>query len=116
MSNLVIYHNPRCGKSRGALALLRERGLEPEVVDYLRQPLQADALRRLLDLLGMPAADLVRRGETVFKERYRGREMSEDDWVAAMVADPILIERPIVVSGDRAVVARPPERVSELFD
>ncbi|MCB1914484.1 MAG: arsenate reductase (glutaredoxin) [Rhodocyclaceae bacterium] len=116
MSELVIYHNPRCGKSRTALALLRARGIEPEVIEYLRQPLQRDALRGLLAVLGMPAADLVRRGESVFKEKYRGRAMTEDDWIDAMVTDPILIERPVVVRGDRAVVARPPERVDELFD
>ncbi|MCB1894428.1 MAG: arsenate reductase (glutaredoxin) [Zoogloeaceae bacterium] len=116
MSDLVIYHNPRCGKSRGALALLREQGCEPDVVEYLKQALDAALLKDLLARLGMPASELVRRGESVFKEKYRGREMSEDDWIAAMVADPILIERPIVVRGARAVVARPPERVGELFD
>ena len=116
MSDLVIYHNPRCGKSRGALALLREQGCEPDVVEYLKQALDAALLKDLLARLGMPASELVRRGESVFKEKYRGREMGEDDWIAAMVADPVLIERPIVVRGARAVVARPPERVGELFD
>jgi len=116
MSEFVIYHNPRCGKSRTALALLRERGVEPEVVEYLKTPPDAPTLACLLAALGLPAEQLLRTGESVFKEKYKGRTLDEAGWIAAMVADPILIERPIVVRGDRAVVGRPPERIGELFD
>ncbi len=115
MPKTVIYHNPRCGKSRSALALLRERGIEPEVVEYLKSPPDRETLQALLAALGMPAAELVRRGEAVFKDKYKGRELDEQGWIDALLADPILIERPIVVHGRRAVVGRPPERVAELF-
>lgn len=116
MPELLIYHNPRCSKSRAALALLRARGLSPTVVDYLHSPPDAATLVRLLAALGLPAAALVRRGEAVFKQKYAGREIDEAAWLAALQADPILIERPIVVLGTRAVIGRPPERVAELFD
>ena len=115
MSEVVIYHNPRCSKSRAACALLVERGVEPQVVEYLKTPPDAAQLSALLAALGMPAGELVRRGEKVFKEKYRGRDLDEQGWIDAMVADPILIERPIVVIGDRAVVGRPPERVLALL-
>lgn|SRR5690554_4490094 len=111
-----IYHNPRCSKSRGALALLEEQGIEPEVVHYLDTPLEREALVTLLRQLDMQPSELIRRGEAIYKTEYATREMSEDDWLAAMVAHPVLIERPIIVAGDRAVVGRPPEKVLELID
>ncbi|MCB1888687.1 MAG: arsenate reductase (glutaredoxin) [Rhodocyclaceae bacterium] len=116
MSEFVIYHNPRCGKSRSALALLRERGVEPEIVEYLKTPPDAATLARLLAALGQPAEQLLRKGEAVFKEKYKGESRDEAGWIEAMVADPILIERPIVVRGNRAVVGRPPEAVAALLD
>ncbi len=116
MSEFVIYHNPRCGKSRDTLALLRERGVEPEVVEYLKTPPDAATLSRLLAALGMSAEQLLRKGEAVFKQQYKGQSLDEAGWIAAMVAEPILIERPIVVRGARAVLGRPPENVAALFD
>ncbi len=110
-----IYHNPRCSKSRSACAILQEKGIEAEVVEYLKTPPDRETLRTLLARLGLPAHAIVRTGEAVFKAEYQGREMSEEDWIEAMIAHPILIERPIVVVGERAVVARPPERVLELL-
>lgn len=112
---MLIYHNPRCSKSRGALALLEERGITPEVVRYLDTPPTREELAGLLAKLGMRPSELVRRGEDVFRTEYAGRELSEDEWLDALVTHPVLIERPIVVSGDRAVVARPPEKVLELL-
>lgn len=111
-----IYHNPRCGKSRSACALIAERGVDAEVVEYLKHPLGRDELRALLDKLGLKPQDLIRRGEAVFKEHFAGKALDDEEWIDAMVAYPILMERPIVVRGERAVVARPPERVAELFD
>ena len=111
----TIWHNNRCSNSRGALALLQEAGMEVEVINYLDTPPDRETLRALLAKLGLPAADLVRRGEAVFKEHYAGRTLSEDEWLDALVAHPILIERPIVVRGERAVVGRPPEKVLELL-
>ena len=114
---IVIYHNPRCSKSRQALALLRDRGAEPEVVEYLEIPLDADALRELLRSLGISARDLVRRGEAPYRELgLADPATSEDDLIAAIEANPILMQRPIVRRGSRAVIGRPPECVAALLD
>lgn len=110
-----IYHNPRCSKSRSACAILAEKGVEAEVVEYLKTPPDRATLTALLAKLGLRAEELVRKGEAIVKTEYAGRTMSDEDWLEAMLAHPILIERPIVVVGERAVVARPPERVLELL-
>ena len=112
---ITIYHNPRCGKSRAALAILQEHGIEPVVVEYLKTPPTKDELRAILKKLGMKPEQLVRKGEDAFKEKYAGKDLSDDQWLAALAKDPILIERPIVVKGSRAVVGRPPEKVGELL-
>ena len=112
---LRIYHNNRCSKSRAACQLIAEKGVAAEIVDYLKTPPSRDELRELLGKLGMSAAELVRRGEAAFKEHYAGRSLSDEEWLDALVAHPILIERPIVVRGDRAVLGRPPEKVLELL-
>jgi len=111
----VIYHNPRCGKSRAALALLQERGVDFRVVEYLKSPPDKAQLRTLLRQLGMRPAQLVRRGEDLYKEKFAGKTLDDEQWLDALAAHPILIERPIVVRGARAVVGRPPERVRELL-
>ena len=116
MHTLTIFHNPRCSKSRAACALIAESGVEAEVIDYLMTPPTRDELRVLLAKLGMRAGEIVRRGEAVFKEHYQGRELSDEQWLDALIAHPILIERPIVVRGERAVIGRPPEKVLELLD
>ena len=114
---IVIYHNPRCSKSRATLALLRDRGVEPKVVEYLKTPLDADALRDLLGVLGMSARDLIRSGEAPYRELgLADSDLSAGDLLAAVAANPILMQRPVVRRGDRAVVGRPPERVAELLD
>lgn len=110
-----IYHNPRCSKSRSACAILAEKGIAAEVVEYLKTPPDRATLTALLAKLGLRAEELVRKGEAIVKTEYAGRAMSDEDWLEAMLAHPILIERPIVVVGERAVVARPPERVLELL-
>ncbi|THF63393.1 arsenate reductase (glutaredoxin) [Pseudothauera rhizosphaerae] len=110
-----IYHNPRCGKSRSACAILAEKGIQPEVVEYLKTPPDRATLKGLLKKLGLSAEELVRKGEAIYKSEYKGRTLSEEEWIDALLAHPILIERPIVVAGERAVVARPPERVQELI-
>jgi arsenate reductase len=113
--SLRLYHNARCSKSRSACSLLAERGIEPELVDYLRTPPSKEELLALAVKLGMAPSALVRRGEDVFKEHFAGRTLTEDEWLEALVAHPILLERPILVCGDRAVIGRPPERVLELL-
>ncbi|WP_313951624.1 arsenate reductase (glutaredoxin) [Accumulibacter sp.] len=112
---LRIYHNNRCSKSRAACQLIAEKGIAAEIVDYLANPPSREELRALLDKLGMKPVELVRRGEAVFKEHYAGRSLSDDEWLDALVAHPILIERPIAVRGERAVLGRPPEKVLELL-
>lgn len=104
-----IYHNPRCSKSRGACTVLAERGIAPEVFEYLQNPPTADELRALLKKLGLPAEAIVRKGEDAYKIHYAGKRLSEEEWIAALVAHPVLIERPIVICGEHAIVARPPE-------
>lgn len=111
-----IYHNPRCSKSRAALALLRERGIEPQIVEYLNAPPSAAELKQILAQLDMTPEQLVRKSEEVYKTDYAGKALTDSQWIAAMVAHPILIERPIVVSGKRAVLGRPPENVQQLID
>jgi arsenate reductase len=115
MATFTIYHNPRCSKSRATLALLREHGIEPDIIEYLVQPLTATSLAEILGRLGIKPEQLIRKGEEVFKSKYAGRALSDAQWIEAMIADPILIERPIVVKGSRAVVGRPPENVLQLL-
>lgn len=110
-----IYHNPRCSKSRAACALIAEKGLDAEVVEYLKTPPSREELRALLAKLGMKPEEIVRKGEDVFKERYAGRSLDDEEWLEALVAHPILIERPIIVVGDKAVLARPTEKLAELL-
>lgn len=116
MSAVTIYHNPRCSKSRNTLALLQENGVEPEVVLYLETPLDSGEINALLKKLGITAAELVRRGEADYKACGLNKDSSEADIVAAMVQHPKLIERPIVVRGNKAVLGRPPENALALID
>lgn len=111
-----LYHNARCSKSRGALELLGEHGIEPQVVHYLDTPPSAQELRELLRLLGANARDLLRTGEEAYTQLgLADASLDEAALVEAMVAHPRLIERPIFVHGGRAVIGRPPERVLELL-
>jgi arsenate reductase len=112
---ITIYHNPRCSKSRQTLALLESRGLSPRIVEYLATPLSTAELTAIIAKLGIRAEQLVRKGEEIYKRTYAGRSMTDAEWVEAMVENPILIERPIVVADSRAVFGRPPERVLELL-
>lgn len=113
---ILIYHNARCSKSRSACALLEGKGVGLEIVEYLKSPPGRDELVELVRKLGVPAEAIVRKGEEVFKTEYRGRTLSEDEWLDALVQHPILIERPIAVRGARAVLGRPPENVLTLLD
>ena len=115
MTDVTIYHNPKCTKSRGTLALLQERGIEPRVVEYLKSPPTAAELRTIVDRLGIKPEQLVRKGEDVYKAKYAGKTLTDAQWIEAMVRDPILIERPIVVRGNRAVIGRPPENVEKIL-
>ena len=114
--NVTIYHNPRCSNSRGALALLRERGVEPEIVDYLGHPLDAARLKALVQRIGVPLRELLRTKEAAYAELDLGTPpRTEDELYAAVAAHPILLNRPIVVTSKGALLCRPPERVLELL-
>lgn len=116
-ASITLLHNPRCSKSRAALALLHEHGVEPQVVEYLREPLTAAQIRQLLGQLGLSARALLRRGEAVYKTLgLADPDLSEDALIDAMAANPILIERPVAVRGQRAVIGRPPEQVLQLLE
>jgi len=117
MSEFTIYHNPRCSKSRQTLQLLQEHGIEPEIVPYLEQPLNKKQLRDLLRKLGIDARALLRRGEDEYRQSgLDDASLGEDALLDAMVAYPKLMERPVVVRGERAVLGRPPENVLSLLD
>jgi arsenate reductase len=116
MTELTLYHNPRCSKSRGALELLEARGLTPTIVRYLETPPSAAELHALLAKLGLSARQLLRSGEDEYKAlNLDDASLSEEQLIAAMVAHPKLIERPILIAGDKAVVGRPPEKVLEIL-
>lgn len=112
-----IYHNPRCSKSRAALELLRARGVQPHVVDYLDNPPDVLELTRLVESLGLPVRALLRHGEAEYAELgLADPALSDAELIAAVARHPRLMERPVFVHGDRAVIGRPPERVLELLD
>ena len=111
-----IFHNPRCSKSRQALQLLRDQGIEPEVVEYLKTPPDAKQLKKILALLQCEARQLLRRKETAYRENHLDNpELTEDQIIELMVSNPVLIERPIVIHGKRAVLGRPPENVLDVL-
>ena len=117
MSEFTIYHNPRCSKSRQTLKLLRDQGIEPEVVEYLKEPPDRTELRKIIRALGIPARELIRRGEKLFQDvgdpdiRY-----SDSAAVNLLAEHPKLMERPIVMCNNRAIIGRPPEQVLELLN
>ena len=116
MTDLTLYHNPRCSKSRGALELLEARGLTPTVVRYLETPLSAAQLRDLLARLNLSARQLLRSGEDEYKALNLGdSSLSEAQLIDAMATHPTLIERPILVAGNKAVIGRPPEKILEIL-
>jgi arsenate reductase (glutaredoxin) len=107
---ITMYHNPRCNTSRRTLALLREKGVEPTIIEYLKTPYTAVQLKTLLNQLKMPASKLLRKKEAA-AAGIDPSKLSEDQLLAAMVKHPIIVERPIVVSGQKAALGRPPEAV-----
>ena len=115
MTNLTIYHNPRCSKSRETLALITEKNITPKVVEYLKKPLTQSAIKSLLKQLDIPAIEMVRTKERCFKELGLSKDASEAILIKAMAENPVLIERPIVTDGKTAIIGRPPENVLQLL-
>ena len=112
---ITIYHNPRCRKSRETLKLLEESGEPFQIVEYLKEPLTAAELGRVVGMLGIEPLELVRKNEAIWKEQYRGKDLGETGVLKAMEAHPKLMERPVVVKGKKAVLGRPPENVLSLL-
>lgn len=112
---VTIYHNPRCSKSRIGLAYLKEKGIEPNVVEYLKESLTKEELKEVVSKLDCSIEDVIRKGEADFKANYKGKTLSEDEWIDAIIQFPKLLERPIIVKGDKAVVARPCENIDKVL-
>ena len=112
---MIIYHNPRCSKSRQALQLCREAGSEIEVIEYLKTPFDELVLYDLLKKLGKKAHEIVRTKEEVYSQLNLSADSTEEEIIAAIIKYPVLLERPIVVKGDQAVIGRPPENIKILF-
>ena len=112
---MKIYHNPRCSKSRKTLAIIREKGEEVEIVEYLNNPPNKIELKEVLKKLGMKPGQIIRKGESIYKENYKGKSYTDEEWIEIMANNPILMERPIVVKGNKAIMGRPPENVIDLF-
>ena len=112
---ITIYHNPRCSKSRQGLQLLEESGKEFEVVKYLEITPTEKELADIIYLLGIKPIELVRKNEAIWKENYKGKELSDQEIIKAMIQSPKLIERPIVINGNKAVIGRPLENISAII-
>jgi arsenate reductase (glutaredoxin) len=112
---VTIYHNPACSKSRQTLALIQASGITPRVVEYLKTPPGEVELGEIARKLGIAPAELVRTGEPLFKEKYSDKQLDDREWIKALARDPILMQRPIVVRGDAAVIGRPPENAKRLL-
>jgi arsenate reductase len=113
---ITIYHNPRCRKSRETLTLIQESGENFEIVEYLKSPLNTEELKALLNKLQMQPGELLRKGEAIWKEKYKGKRLEEDQIIEAMARHPKLMERPVVVKGEAAILGRPPENVRRLLE
>lgn len=112
---LKIYHNPRCSKSREGLDLLKNSGKDFQVVEYLKQIPSKEEIKEILKMLKIPAIDLVRKNEALWKENYKGKSLSEDEIIQAIAENPKLMERPIVVMNGKAVIGRPPGNIIALM-
>lgn len=112
---IKIYHNPRCQKSRKTLEILEKSGKSFEVVKYLETPPTEDEIRKVLVLLNLNAENLIRKNESIWKENYKNKLLSEDELITIMAKNPKLIERPIVVKGNKAIIGRPPENIESIL-
>ncbi|GAA4272274.1 arsenate reductase (glutaredoxin) [Aquimarina gracilis] len=111
----IIYHNPRCRKSRETLELLEQNKEEIRIIKYLETPPSKQELEDIIDLLGIAPIDLVRKNETIWKENFKGKEYTNDEVIKIMAENPKLIERPIVIKNKKAVIGRPPQKVLDIL-
>ncbi len=112
---IKIYHNPKCSKSRAGLKYLEDKGIKPEVVEYMKNPLTTRELKDILAALNMKPLDLIRKKEDLFVKEYKGKSLTDDEWLKIMADNPRLIERPVVVNGSKAVIARPAEKIEDIL-
>jgi arsenate reductase len=112
---MKIYHNPRCSKSRQTLQLIKDAGAEVEIVEYLKNIPTAEEIKMILMKLHLSPKDIIRKGEAVYKEKFKNSAFNDDEWIKVMIEYPKLIERPIVIKGNKAVLGRPPENVLDLI-
>jgi len=112
---MKIYYNPHCSKCRETLKLIESKGKKAEIVDYLNNPPSVESLRNIIKVLGIKPIELVRKKEVLFIEKFKGKEYSDEEWLSILSENPKLIERPIVIEGNKAVIGRPPERVLEII-
>lgn len=112
---MKIFHNPRCTKSRETLQIIQDNNQKVEIIEYLKEVPTKKELKELIGLLNIDPIELIRKGEKDFKENFKGKNLTDNQWLDAMVEFPKLIERPIVVKGNRAIIGRPPENVKSLF-
>ena len=111
----ILYHNPRCSKSREAKNLLEEQNCSFEIKEYLKEGPTFQEMKDLVKMLGIHPLELIRKGEAIYKSDYKGKEFSEQEWLEILVKHPILIERPILIQGSKAVIGRPPTLVLDLI-
>ena len=115
MDAIKIYHNPRCAKSRETLAIIEKRDKAPQIIEYLKTPPTEKELKAIVKMLGGNVEQIIRKKEKLFEEKFKDKKYSEAQWIKILVRNPILIERPIVVKGKKAVIGRPPENVKQLL-
>ncbi len=116
MSDITIYHNGECSKSKGALEILQEQHIPHQVRWYLAEPLSIAELSSLLSKLHMQPSELVRKSEELYKKQFEGKNFSEEEWLIILEQNPVLIQRPIVEKGETAIITRPPERIFEILN
>ena len=112
---IEIYHNPRCGKSREGLQILQESGKNFKIIKYLEETPSLENLNKIINLLKIKPIEIVRQNEKIWKEHFKNTNLSDDELIKIMVKNPILIERPIVISGNKAVVGRPPTEIQKII-
>jgi len=112
---IQILHNPRCSKSREGLQLLKSEGVSYEEIRYMDNALSAQEIKTIIKKLGIPAFELIRKNEAIYKDEYKNKDLNEDQWVEAMAKHPKLIERPIVINGNKAVIGRPADKIRTIL-
>ncbi len=115
INKIQILHNPRCKKSREALELLKSRGFDPEIIYYLKTTPDREFIREVVKKMNIPALEWVRKKETIYKTEYKDRSMSDKDWIDALAKHPELMERPVIINGEKAVIGRPTEKILEII-